>query len=912
MKRALILALAVAALGWVPTAGAQTLTGTVAGKVADEQGGVLPGVTVTLTGRTGSKVEVTDAKGEFRFVALDPGEYTVKAELQGFRPKGQEGLNVSSGKTVEVSLALAVGGVTETVDVTARSVLIDTTTTASDNNLSPDLLLSMPLSHTAAQNLLNYAPGVNDNSAFGGAASSGNSLMLDGVDTRDPSGGTPWMFFNYNLVEEVQVGGIGQPAEYGGFSGAVVNTITKSGGNRLSFMAEARYTGDWLSSDNTSESLKAANPGLANPDVIKRLTDYTVQLGGPLKKDRVFYFFNVQRYSLKSDPTGPRTNYTEVSPRFNFKVNAQLTPKDLVSFSGQYDQYNINGRTGAIPAATATDIQTRFEEAPNFMWNAQYRKVFGSTAFLEAKFVGYSGYYDLTPFDMTPFHYNGTTGGYSGGAGWISKHDRGRNQLNVSVSKYAQAAGTHNFKFGVEIERSKVRDRFEYAGGLYFYDAAVYNELTKKYDPVPSYAYGYSYDLKSRNKRESFYAQDTWKVNRASFNLGVRADHIRGEDDTNGQQQYSTFSVAPRLGVVFDLTGKGTSVVRAFYGQLYDGAVSDTYSRVLTGLTDTTVWQVSNNWQTLTVDHVIPAVNKYRMGNDLKQPRTDEVSVAWEQQIGKTLKFSATGIYRSAKNFLNSQLFGDHAWTSVPNFAVNGWATPITLYKLPTRLTTPQYIIQNVDSVGFTIDGSPVTVEQSRKYRGLMLVLTRNKKDNWMAQVSYVLSKTDGDISNGSASGIYSSQFNTPNTALINVFGPAGYDRRHEIKVMASYTIPKVDLDVSGYYQGISGYNWTPYASINKRYTNYSGSLNVLLEPRGSEVLPFQNLLTLRAEKVFKFGPHRVGAYVDISNVFNSGTVTSVVTNVAGTSVLDTDVDYGVPTALLPARQVTIGVRWQF
>ena len=89
MRRMIILALVVLTCAWAGNAGAQTLTGTVAGKVTDEQGGVLPGATVTVTGKTGSKTDVTDAKGEFRFVALDPGVYSVKAELQGFRPKAR-------------------------------------------------------------------------------------------------------------------------------------------------------------------------------------------------------------------------------------------------------------------------------------------------------------------------------------------------------------------------------------------------------------------------------------------------------------------------------------------------------------------------------------------------------------------------------------------------------------------------------------------------------------------------------------------------------------------------------------------------------------------------------------------------------------------------------------------------------
>src|SRR5450759_1089012 len=108
MKRAIILALLAVAVTWTANAGAQTLTGTIVGKGTDEQGGVLPGVSVTLTGKMGTKNQVTDAKGEFRFIGLDPGTYTVKSELQGFRAQKRGGVDVASGKTADVSLALNV------------------------------------------------------------------------------------------------------------------------------------------------------------------------------------------------------------------------------------------------------------------------------------------------------------------------------------------------------------------------------------------------------------------------------------------------------------------------------------------------------------------------------------------------------------------------------------------------------------------------------------------------------------------------------------------------------------------------------------------------------------------------------------------------------------------------------------
>jgi hypothetical protein len=364
MRRTIVLALLVAFVACAGVVGAQTLTGTIAGKVTDEQGGVLPGVTVTLTGRTGSQTQVTDARGEYRFLGLSPGAYSVKAELQGFRPKEQQSLDVGIGRTVEVPLAMAVGGLTETVDVVANAVTIDTTSTKTDTNLSQDLLFSMPLSHNnPAVNILQYFPGVNDGSAFGGAASGANSLMLDGVDTRDPEGGTAWTFYNYNIIDEIQVGSLGQPAEYGGFTGAVVNTITKSGGNRFSHLSEFRWTNDSLSSNNVPADVIKKNANLGSPARVLTMKDYTVQLGGPIRKDKIFFFTSIQRYHIEQKITGPIRS--EISPRFNFKFTFQPTPTDNFVAALQYDQYNQQGRTGLIPGyAVTSNAQTIDQDSP--------------------------------------------------------------------------------------------------------------------------------------------------------------------------------------------------------------------------------------------------------------------------------------------------------------------------------------------------------------------------------------------------------------------------------------------------------------------------------------------------------------------------------------------------------------------
>jgi hypothetical protein len=911
IKRITTLALVLALAAGVGIASAQSLTGSVTGKVVDAQGAVLPGVTVTLTGKTGAKTQQTDGQGEYRFLGLEPGPYVVKTELQGFVAK-DEPAQVSVGQEITVNVTMAVGGRSETVDVIANSLSVDTTTSKTDTGISQDLLFSMPITHAnPATTLLNYAPGINNAAAFGGSASSGNALMLDGVDTRDPEGGTAWTFYNYNIIDDVQVGSLGQPAEYGGFTGAIVNTITKSGGNRLASLAEYRWTNDSLGANNVSQDIISKNSTLATPVKILSLKDYTVQLGGPIKKDKLFYFGSVQRYNVEQYNPPVRT---EVSPRFNFKITDQATTNDQFVGSIQYDQYNQTGRTGLIPGyAVSNHSQTIDQDSPEYIWNLQYRKVVNSSTFFEAKYTGWWGYYDLNPVSPAPEHFDGLTGAYSGAAGYTAQYDRTRNQVNASLSKYAQAAGQHAFKFGVEIERSTIRDRFVYSGatasaptGAYYYDYGG-----------PYLAYGYSYDLQGKNKRESYYAQDQWRVGRLTANIGLRLDSIRGEAATTGEQLYSTNSFGPRLGVAYDLTGKGNSVLRAFYGQMYEAAVFSSWSRAVPGLTPTFTYEVGADGVTLTpIDSTqrTYAVDK----NGLNQPRVDEFNFAVEHRLSQTLKITATGIFRDWKNFINSTL--DNAvWQPVA--ATNGiTGQPYTVYKWANRTDIPQFTISNIDTVTYKLaDGSTVTTPKAaRSYRGAMFVLQRALKDHWQAQVSYVLSKTEGTVNNSSSAGISSGQFETPNTALINTDGASSFDVRNEFKAFGSYQIPKIDVMASAYFLLTSGTPYTGQARFSASSLNWTSSQLVNLEAPGTHRNDTLHTVDMRFEKLVNVAANRFGVYADISNLFNTGVVVSHQTRYPSLSLTDpvsgesVVVAYGGPRAVNAARQLTFGFRWSF
>src|SRR5207342_3264369 len=133
-------------------------------------------------------------------------------------------------------------------------------------------------------------------------------------------------------------------------TGAIINTVTKSGGNAFSGLFSMRYTGHSLAGDNIATSVLSQNPSIGQSVITKKLTDYTVQFGGPLKTNKAFFFLNVQRYSATTDPVGPVANSTEISPRFNVKLTLKPSSSQTLTMSTQYDSFNVTGRVGAWPA----------------------------------------------------------------------------------------------------------------------------------------------------------------------------------------------------------------------------------------------------------------------------------------------------------------------------------------------------------------------------------------------------------------------------------------------------------------------------------------------------------------------------------------------------------------------------------
>jgi hypothetical protein len=896
------------AIGLGSPAFAQTQTGIIEGKVTDQQNAVLPGATVTLTGPRGSQSTVTDQEGVFRFVAVQPDTYTVKVELTSFATQESQA-TVGIGRTVTVDVSLKLSTLAENIEVRSTASAVDVRSSATETSVSNDLLTLTPIYSATSTGLLNYAPGINSSSAYGAQGSYGNALLMDGVDTRDPEGGSAWTFFNQNLIQEIQIGGLGAPAEYGGFTGAIINTITKSGTNAYAGLFSMRYTNDSLAGDNLGQSALTANPTLGDAAIVKKLVDYTVQVGGPIKRNQAFFFGSVQRYSENQNPAGPVTKRTDISPRYNMKVTLQPTANDNIILGTQYDAYNLTGRVGYWPTAQAGDNQTVTEDAPEWVWNAQYRKIIGNNNLLEAKFTGYWGYYYLDPVDPSIFTFDGETGEYSGGGGGQYYADRDRNQLQVSFTKYASKFGRHSLKFGAEIERSHVRSQYQPYGpaGVYIY----------AYGGVPYYGVSYGYDVQADNRRTTLYAQDSWQAGRMTLNIGLRLDHLSGYSPVLKETVYKpNSSWGPRLGIAYDLNGKGTNAIKAFWGRYFEGAATAFYTQATPGIQDYSHLELLPNGGFGPPEVIIPGI-VYGISDDIKHPKTDEFNISYETQLTRSLRLTTTGIWRWSDNFINSVIDGSR-WTPVTltNQLTN---TTFTGYRWAnSAATSDDFFIRNTDAFQYVAtDGSVIaTADPKRNYKGLMLVLSSSMRNRFGYQVSYVLSKAEGNVDNsGFGAYLQGTTWHSPNTAIINNFGELTNSRRHELKSYVTYQVPKADVLLGLYYNAMSGRPFAPFQQYSASQLNLpapSSRRQILLEPRGSRRNEFFNQVDLRVEKAFHVQANRFGVYADITNLFNSDTVLTVQSRVPSTSISGQTVNFLAPTTIQPARQVTFGGRWAF
>ena len=246
-------------------------TGAINGVVTDESGGVLPGATVTLLreDRGTAQTAVTDARGSYRFAAVRRGTYSVVASMDGFSSARQDDVRLSTQQTRRVDFSLTLGSVTETVQVSAIPPLMDVQgSELATTQLSNEVLMNIPTGKNIP-GIVKLTPGVHNAnpggrsgtdgrgySAYGGS-DQGIQYAIDGMIINSPEAGEAETPLGFDSLEEINVMGLGAPAEYDGFDGVVVNATTKSGSNDIRGLVDLTFTDDdWVSSNTDDEDLE--------------------------------------------------------------------------------------------------------------------------------------------------------------------------------------------------------------------------------------------------------------------------------------------------------------------------------------------------------------------------------------------------------------------------------------------------------------------------------------------------------------------------------------------------------------------------------------------------------------------------------------------------------------------------------
>ncbi len=198
------------------------------------------------------------------------------------------------GSSIDVNLQMGDVTISDEIVVVAESTQVSTVSNSVSHNIGASFIERQPLVRDPV-NLMNYAPGVQGDQAYGATSSTQNAYNLDGVDVSDPELGSQWVLPSMDWIEEVEIGGLGADAEYGGFTGAVVNLITKSGGNQFHGDVIGYYSGGDLNSSNAPEGVEGTNK-------VDKDIEGSVNVGGPMVRDTMWFFASIDDRQRVIDP----------------------------------------------------------------------------------------------------------------------------------------------------------------------------------------------------------------------------------------------------------------------------------------------------------------------------------------------------------------------------------------------------------------------------------------------------------------------------------------------------------------------------------------------------------------------------------------------------------------------------------
>jgi len=776
---------------------AQQATGDIYGSVVLPDGSAIPGVAVTLTADVlGTQTTVTSGEGNFRFLRLLPGNYELKFELDGFKTVIRKGIRLYAGKNATLTIPMETTTIKEEIVVTGKANVVDTRRTSVGMNVTKEALQSLP----SARNpwtVISMAPGVMNDAADVGGSESGQQShptaggssygdtewSVDGIDTSSlATVGTATSYLDVNNFEELQVttGATDITAQTGGVQ---INFVSKRGGNRIAGDFHLYVEdGAWEMKQDAPDPAPISNyvtPG------INRLYQYGASLGGPIKKDKLWWFgaYSIQDIHARS------MNSEEAAILLNHgytKLNAQFG-NTSAEFHLSFDNKLYSGRP-RYTQAEQTSESLRDQSGPNYYWFGSLQQILGNLM-LNAKIGFVNNAYILDPRGSDRDPVSGHEVGnervrYSSrnlirqsgsDTDWMTDTTQLDAQLEGNLFVENLLGGDHELRFGVE-----------YNNANNVSETLIPNQRTLYIKWYGDFASSYGLWLTPDNKIDLFfkrisgYISDTATFKRLTLNLGLRYDlqaarinktELPGytwvdkiDPARNGLQLFpewlgpltiqeynvpSLKTFSPRFSLSYDFTGDGKNVLKfsaARYGSrvgmdiayphmpyreidVYwydDGDGIPTYNELDSyyGFNYAYANYCTN------IDYSTGRVNALYDDN-YSSPLLDELTLSFEKELAEDLAVSLTGFYKKQHNLRREIGIMDEAgtpetkanWYKAGTDTVNGKSIEYwNRYQVPVGTYFTNY------------------KKNYNRYMAIQFGLTKKFSDKWMADASFMLS----------------------------------------------------------------------------------------------------------------------------------------------------------------------------